>query len=111
MLIYRFSCYKNCIVFQKFDPGAIQILLRVTFWPWSFTSVFLNRRDTSRYRDLKTFSPGLGTLEKLKIYQKLQRNQVFLRIKSLEKSITGTSGHKTISYRDKRQKKYHCTGT
>jgi hypothetical protein len=31
-----------------------------------------------------------------------------LRIKSLEKYITGTVGHKTISYRDKRQKKSFC---
>ncbi len=61
--------------------------------------MFLNRRD------LKTFSTGLGTLEKLKIFQKLQRNQVFLRIKSLGKSITRTIGHKTITYRDKRQKR------
>ncbi len=72
---------------------------------WSSRSVFLNRWDASRYWDLKTFSPGLGTLEKLKIHQKLQRNQVFLRSKSLEKSISGTIGHKTISYRDKRQKR------
>ncbi len=50
--------------------------------------MFLNRRD------LKTLSLGLGTLEKLKIYQKLQQNQIFLRIKSLEKSITGIIGHK-----------------
>jgi hypothetical protein len=54
---------------------------------------------------LKAFSPGLGTLKKLKIYQRLERNQVFLRIKSLEKSITGAIGHKTIIYWDKRQKK------
>jgi hypothetical protein len=59
-------------------------------------SVFLNRRDASQYRDLKTFSPGLGTLDKLKIYLKLQRNQAFLRIKSLEKHITRTKDKKII---------------
>ncbi len=75
-----------------------------------FRPMFLNRRDASRYRDLKTFSPGLGTSEKLKTYQKLQWNQVFLRIKSLEKYIIGAFGHKTNSYRDKRQKN-HFTGT
>jgi hypothetical protein len=49
---------------------------------------------------LKTFSPGLGTLEKLKIYQKLQSNQIFLIIKSLEKSVSWTTGHKTNSNRE-----------
>jgi hypothetical protein len=39
---------------------------------WKNREVFLNRRDASRFRDLKTFLPGLGTLDKLKIYQKLQ---------------------------------------
>ncbi len=39
-------------------------------------AVFLNRRDASRYRDLETFLPGLRTLEKFKIYQKLHKNEV-----------------------------------
>jgi hypothetical protein len=70
-------------------------------------SVFLNR---SRYQDLKTFSPGLGTLEKLKIHKKLQRNQVFLRIKSLQKSITGQLVTKILVTGTK-DKKDHFTGT
>ncbi len=53
-------------------------LIQQNFHGPFYKSVFLNRRDASQYRDLETFSPGLGTLEKLKIYQKLQWNKVFL---------------------------------
>jgi hypothetical protein len=59
---------------------------------------------------LNTFSPGLGTLEKLIIYQKLQRNQVFFRIIAKEKSIIGTFGHKLLVTRTK-DKKDHYAGT
>jgi hypothetical protein len=64
----------------------------------SFKAEFLN------HRDLETFSPGRGTLEKFKIYQKLHKNEVSESTKTIEKSIAGTIGHNTKSYRDKRLK-------
>ncbi len=52
-------------------PKVVNILRR-NFVNLSSSPVFLNRRD------LKTFLPGLGTLDKLKICQKLQWNKAFL---------------------------------
>jgi hypothetical protein len=55
---------------------------------------------------LETFLLGLGTLDKFKII----KNEVSLSKKTIEKSITGTIGHKKNIYRDKRLKKIY-TGT
>ncbi len=88
--------------------GVLKIIKRNCLM--SFRPVFLNRRDASRYRDLKTFSPGLGTLEKLKIYQKLQRNQVFSRRKSLKNLLPGQLATKLLVTGTK-DKKDHFTGT
>ena len=68
-----------------------------------FKPVVLNRRDASRYRDLETISPGLTTLCKLKLYQKMHKNQVFLYKKTWKIIVTGTIDHKTNVYRDKRR--------
>ncbi len=65
--------------------------------------MFLNHRDAYTVPGLEDLFTGTWNIRETT--KKLQRNQVFLRIKSFEKSIPGTIGHKTISYRDKRQKR------
>jgi hypothetical protein len=66
-------------------------------------SVFLNTR---RYRDLDTFLPGLRSLEKLKIDEKLQwnhlfcgkrtKNQVFLSKRHLKNHLPGQLATKQL---------------
>ncbi len=58
--------YSRDAIMHIADKTGLYSKVFVSFplWVWYFI-------------DLRTFSPGLGTLEKLKIYQKLQWNQVF----------------------------------
>ena len=54
----------------------------------------LNRRGAFRYRDLETISPGLRTLNKSKVYQKMHKNPVFNIKKGMKKIVTGTKDFK-----------------
>ena len=106
--------YKICpnvwVVHRKFDTGAAKTLRRAADCPGSFVfgsfkAVFLNRREASRYRDLETISPGLRTLKKVKVFQKMYKNCLFLNGKTWKKSVTGTIDHKTNVFRGKRLQK------
>ncbi len=57
---------------------------------------------------LENLFTGLGTLEKLKIYQKLLRNQVFLRIKSFKTVLPGQLATKVFvtDIKDKKKSFY-----
>ena len=61
-------------------------------------AVVLNRRDASRYWDLATISPGLRTIQKLKMYQKKHKNQVFLHIKTSKNILPGLEPEKVENH-------------
>ncbi len=59
---------------------------------------------------LEDLFTGTWNIRETKNPSEITKKSCILRSKSLEKSIPGTIGHKTISYRDKRQKKIILPG-